>query len=218
MPTLDSTRPSREARCRFAGRTIEPVMRTQAWNRCVRRVALSPYPLWPTPAALSSTIRSGTPPSHSEQVAQRRACTQRSRPASTAPDRRVRIREIKHEMMHPLHHAAQQRRPRRNRPASHGCHTRSMNASSRSAANSRLSRATARVTVDRRPPRHARPSTAYRSRSRYAATCASSRDPPRACSITGRCRSITDARGFLPTARPTDPPSRSAPRTVGSRQ
>ena len=71
------------------------------------RLAL-PVPLIATPAALSNTIRSGTPPSHSNRLRNARHVHQRSRPASTAPDRTFEYGKSSTKMMHPLHHAAQQ--------------------------------------------------------------------------------------------------------------
>ncbi|VWQ13321.1 hypothetical protein BIFLH277_01297 [Bifidobacterium longum subsp. longum] len=73
-----------------------------------------------------------------------------------------------------------------------------MNASSRSAANSRLSRATARVTVDRET---SAPCSSLNRSQILVAVCRCLRQFARSsashCSITGRYGSITDARGFL---------------------
>jgi len=102
--------------------------------------------------------------------------------------------------MHPLHHAAQQHVDL----AEIGLrlawmpYQRSMNASSRSAANSRLSRATARVTVDRET---SAPCSSLNRSQILVAVCRCLRQFARSsashCSITGRYGSITDARGFL---------------------
>lgn len=53
---------------RVAERTIEPVMRLEGLEQARQARLAPPYPLWPTPAALSNTIRSGTPPSHSNRL------------------------------------------------------------------------------------------------------------------------------------------------------
>ena len=108
---------------RVAERTIEPVMRLEGLEQ-VRQARLAlPVPLWPTPAALSNTIRSGTPPSHSNRSRNARHVHSAFSPGinCTRPTFEY---GIKHEMMHPLHHAAQQHVDlAESACASPGCHT-----------------------------------------------------------------------------------------------
>ena len=93
---------------RVAERTIEPVMRLEGLEQ-VRQARLAlPVPLM----AHAGGVIEHDPLRHTaqplEQVAQRQARALSVLARHQLHQTDVRIREIKHEMMHPLHHAAQQ--------------------------------------------------------------------------------------------------------------
>ena len=93
---------------RVAERTIEPVMRLEGLEQ-VRQARLAlPVPLM----ARAGGVIGHDPLRHTaqplEQVARRQARALSVLARHRLHQTDVRIREIKHEMMHPLHHAAQQ--------------------------------------------------------------------------------------------------------------
>lgn len=203
---------------RVAERTIEPVMRLEGLEQ-VRQARLAlPVPLM----AHAGGVIEHDPLRHTaqplEQVAQRQARALSVLARHQLHQTDVRIREIKHEMMHPLHHAAQQ-------------HVDLAEIGLRLAwmpyqIHERLITLRRELTPEpRHRPRHRGqgdlramlvPQPAPRSWSRYAAACASSRDPPRA-TARSRADTVDHRRARLSHRRHADRSSFARYlRTVGS--
>ena len=217
MPTLDSTAPFSRPEYGLPERTIQT---RNAHGRLeqVRQARLA----LPVPALWPAGDRTRSAPAH--RPATRTGCATRARALSVLARHQlhqtdVRIREIKHEMMHPLHHAAQQhvdlaeiglrlaRMP-------YQIHERLITLRRELTPEPRHRR----VTVDGRPPRHARPSSRSQIHGRGMPLLAPVRAILREPLLDhGRDAGRSPTRAaFSPTARPTDPPSRNYLRTVGS--